>query len=78
MTDYADPIVGYYVTGEDGRQDFEVLADAQAAYDALAGAPRAIGRWRQRTSEPMPTMVGTQVVHRPQRARYGDLIEKEG
>lgn len=75
----ADKIVGYYVTGPSGREDFRYLHDAQAAYDALEGQPRAIGRWRQRRSPDQPLLLPNgQLIQRTSRSRYGDLIEREG
>ena len=76
-SDYKDRIVGYYVTGPHGRQDFQVRKDAEAAYEALSGGFRAIGRWRERIGPDQPLLVAGELTHRRQRSRYGDLIRRE-
>lgn len=79
MPELKDKIVGYYVTGPDGRQDFSRIdrQGADAAYAALEGKPRAIGRWRERVGPDQPLLVGNTLVQRRARSRYGDLIESD-
>jgi len=71
-----DKIVGYYVSGPDGREDFATRQEAQAAYDALAGQTRHIGRWRQRVRR-VPRYFEGMTVETRQRSRYGEVIESE-